>query len=141
MKANRIFWPQELMDQWLVDEKIALEGDRLTIKEENSIYIVNQALFFEADVGDGGDAFNLVGRVKDLASLEEMGGEHYMDSVIIEDSAYKVIVGFTGIPLVDISSSSRRGVDFSDAFATHTGEEEKEDDDRELLAKFLIENL
>ena len=31
MGANRFFWPQELLDQWIVEEKIVLEGEQLTI--------------------------------------------------------------------------------------------------------------
>jgi hypothetical protein len=65
-----------------------LEGERLTLVKENQVYRVKQATYFVADVGDGDDAFKLVGRVKDVSELLEMGAEHYMDSVIIEDSVY-----------------------------------------------------
>lgn len=141
MKANRIFWPQEVLDQWIVEEKISIEGEELTINSENRTYRMNQAIYFEADVGDDGDIHSLVGRVKDKSELDEMGAEHYMDSVLIEDSAYQVVPGFTGLLLIEVKEmSGGRAVDLSDAFASHSGKEE-EVDDRELLARFLIENL
>ncbi len=141
MGANRFFWSQELLDQWMVEEKIAIDGQQLTIAEENRIYELSQAVYFEADVGDGSDTHGLVGRVKEISTLEGMGAEHYMDSVLIEDCAYQVVPGFTGEPLVEVASDGEgRAADLSGAIATQTGDDE-EVDDRELLARFLIDNL
>ena len=140
MAISRLFWPQELLDQWIVDEKIQLEGERLTLVKENQVYRVKQATYFVADVGDGDDAFNLVGRVKDVTELAALGAEHYMDSVIIEDSAYQVVTGFVGeqTPVsADLSQTAPRSI--SDALGGKGGEGEP--DDKELLAKFLMENL
>ena len=140
MGVNRFFWSQELLDQWIVEEKIVLEGERLTLSEENRTFKVKQAVYFTDDVGDGNDVHDLVGCVKEIHTLEEMGAEHYMDSVLVGDSAYQVVPGFTGEPVVekmpDIKSSAP---DIEGAIASHAGEEEV--DDRELLARFLIENL
>jgi hypothetical protein len=88
MGENRLFWPQEMMDEWLVDEKAVISDDVLTISDENKKYRILQAVHFVADVGDGDDIHSLVGKVKEVSILENMGAEHYMDSVIIEDSAY-----------------------------------------------------
>ena len=142
MRISRLFWPQGLLDQWIVDEKISLEGERLTIIQENRTYQVSQAVHFVKDVGDGEDTPKLLGRVKELKVLQEMGAEHYMDSVIIEDSAYEVVNGFIG-ELFSIETTERRGAgDIADAVAEHAGStEEDKDDDKELLARFLIENL
>ena len=142
MGENRLFWPQELLDEWILDEKIILEGQQLKIKSENNTYQVTQALYFQSDVGDGQDAYNLLGRVKELSTIEEMGGEHYMDSVLIADSAYKVIPGFTGTPLVETTavSTEYRSKDISGALSTQPEDPDAEKD-RELLARFLIENL
>jgi hypothetical protein len=139
--ANRFFWPQELLDQWIVDEKIVLDGKWLTINDENRTYKVRQAVYFQSDVGDGEDIHGLIGRVKEMISLEEMGAEVYMDSAIIEDSAYEIVPGFTGEPrVVQIEAESSGAADLSGAIATQTGDEE-ETNDSELLAKFLIDNL
>ena len=99
MGNNRLFWPQETMDTWIVEEKAIIENDILKIVDEGHRYKLLQAVHFVADVGDGSDPHKLVGRVKELETLAEIGAEHYMDSVLLEDSAYKVVPGFTGEPL------------------------------------------
>ena len=139
MAISRLFWPQELLDQWIVDEKIALEGERLTLIKENQNYHVCQAVYFIADVGDGEDVHKLLGRVKDVEEMAKMGAEHYMDSVILGDSAYQVVTGFVGeqTPIEDLSQTAPRSI--SDALSPQSGENEA--DDQELLAKFLIDNL
>lgn len=142
MGENRFFWPQELLDEWIVDEKISLEGPTLTINSEDRTYEVQQAVYFEADVGDGADGHGLVGRVKEIATLEEMGAEHYMDSVLIEDSAYQVVPGFSGLPLGAHAQDApgTPATNLPDALAAGDSESGP-GDDKELLAKFLIENL
>ena len=137
MGISRLFWPQELLDQWIVEEKISMEGDALTLVKENKTYAIKQALYFKSDVGDGDDKFQLLGRVKELSALEAMGAECYMDSVIIEDSAYQVTGGFLGVAsnVEDLSSTRPR------VQASSLPPAEDERDDRELLAKFLIDNL
>jgi hypothetical protein len=141
MGVSRLFWPQELLDQWIIDEKISLDGERLTIREGNSTYRVRQAVYFTADVGDGSDAHKLLGRVKELKQLEEMGAEKYMDSVLVEDSAYQVVTGFVGeqFPIAEGEQDERKD-DQEDA-AQHQSGESSEESDKELLAKFLIDNL
>ena len=141
MGANRFFWPQELLDQWIVEEKIVLEGEQLTILEENSTYQLDQAIYFVKDVGDGSDHYKLVGRVKNKNVLDEMEAEHYMDSVLIGDSAYEVVTGFAGSPKVAAAAESQKQLtNITGAIASQTGDE-AEVDDRELLARFLIDNL
>jgi hypothetical protein len=137
MGISRLFWPQALLDQWIVDEKISVKGEKLTLKNENIDYAVKQAVLFTADVGEGDDRQHLVGRVKELAALQAMGAEHYMDSVIIEDSAYQVTGGFVGEPIILEDLSKTRPRSLSPA-STLEGDD---DNEKELLAKFLIENL
>lgn len=139
MGANRLFWPQEIMDQLTVDEMATIEGDLLSLAEDKLSYRVTQAVHFLEDVGDGSDAHKLVGRVKELAAIEELGGEHYMDSVLIGDSAYKVVEGFAGEPLIEVASDGE-SADITGAVAAQAGGEE-DGEDRELLAKFLLDNL
>lgn len=139
MGANRLFWPQEIMDQLTVDEKATIEGDLLTLAEDKLSYRVTQALHFVADVGDGSDAHKLVGRVKDIEAIAALGGEHYMDSVLIGDSAYKVVEGFAGEAQIEIAGEGK-SADITGAVAAQAGGEE-DGEDRELLAKFLLDNL
>lgn len=135
-----MFWPQELLDEWMLDEQAVIEGDTLSLAGEGRRYDVRQAVLFVADVGDGADAHGLVGRVKELAKLEEMQAEHYMDSVLIGDSAYKVVPGFTGEPLIEVRGEPR-GEDITGAVTTGTGTGAEAGEDRELLAQFLLDNL
>ena len=139
MGRNRLFWPQEVLDEWVVDEKAHIDDDVLSIADDKLRYQIEQAVHFLADVGDGSDPHGLVGRVKEISILEEMGAEHYHDSVLVEDSAYQVVPGFTGEPLVD-SERDTKGGDITGAIAAQAGEEEQ-GDDQELLAKFLLDNL
>ena len=141
MGANRLFWPQEMMDEWIVGEKVAIDGDVLLLCDAKQRYRISQAVYFEADVGGGTDLHGLVGRVKETTTLSDLGAEHYMDSVLMGDSAYKVTPGFTGLPIVETSTAAR-GADISGAVARKAGEQASgESDDRELLARFLLDNL
>jgi hypothetical protein len=102
---------------------------------------LDQAIYFAEDVGDGTDQHKLVGRVKNVAALEGMGAEHYMDSVLIGDSAYQVVTGFAGSPESrDAEQTQNKSSDITGAIASQTGDE-TDVDDRELLARFLIDNL
>ncbi|HUT77236.1 MAG TPA: hypothetical protein VM285_06095 [Polyangia bacterium] len=140
MGVNRLFWPQELLDEWLLEEQAVIDGGVLSLAREQRRYGVQQAVLFTADVGDGADAHGLVGRVKDTAALEKMHAEHYMDSVLIGDSAYKVVPGFTGEPLIDVSGAAKSG-DITGAVTTRADAAGAAAEDRELLAQFLLDNL
>ena len=137
MGVNRLFWPQELLDQWVVEEKIVLNDDVLEIPKEDKRCRVVQALHFVSDVGDGSDPLQLIGKVKELSAVEEMGGEYYMDSVLLDDAAYQVVPGFMGEVILSEAVGSH---DLSGAIASSTGSE-ADGDDQEILAKFLLENL
>ncbi len=130
MGENRLFWPQELMDEWIVDEKASIDGDTLIVRETRARYRVAQAVYFEADVGGGADPHGFVGRVKESATLVGLGAEQYMDSVLLGDSAYKVTQGFTGAPLATATAAGK-GAD----------DKAEQNEDRELLARFLLDNL
>lgn len=139
MGANRLFWPQEIMDQLMVDEKATIKDDVLAMVDDKVRYRVQQAVHFVADVGDGSDVHKLVGRVRELEALAELGAEHYMDSVLIGDSAYEVVLGFCGEPIIDVGGDTM-GDDIT-GVVTAQACGESEGEDRELLAKFLLDNL
>ncbi|MCU0662229.1 MAG: hypothetical protein MUC50_07875 [Myxococcota bacterium] len=156
MGANKMFWPQELLDEWTLEERVTIMGHRLTIASEKRSYSIAQALFFQADVADGTDPHHLVGRVRPLSDIRAMGGEHYMDSVVLGDTAYSVVIGFTGEPEntdsppspeenlaaleTEAPDTSNDPQSIATAFSAQTGAGE-ESTDQELLAKFLLENL
>ena len=139
MGENRLFWPQEMMDEWIIDEKASIDDNLLTITDENMTYRLSQAVHFIADVGDGADHHTLVGKVKELSTLTEIGCEHYMDSVLIEDSAYQVVQGFTGVPVLDrMQQPGKPSGTVTRSKSDLSGDDA---DDRDLLARFLLDNL
>jgi hypothetical protein len=119
MSENRLFFPQEALDEWLEQGRVLLVGDELTTTPEGRRLRVESALRFLAEVGAGADPHGLVGKVKTMEQVQGLGGDHRADSVIIGDCAYQVIEGFVGELLPSIRRAARRKVegDASDELA------------------------
>jgi hypothetical protein len=96
MGANRVFFPQQTLDDWLEQGRIALVGDELTIGAAGRNMRLLGAVHFVAEVAGTEDRNTLVGKVKTHEQVTELGGEHVADSVILGDNAYQVIEGFIG---------------------------------------------
>ena len=94
MSENRLFFPQEALDDWLEQGRVQLVGDELTTTPEGRRLRLESALRFMAEVGAGSDPHGLVGKVKTLEQVQALDGEHVSDSVIIGDCAYQVVEGF-----------------------------------------------
>lgn len=101
MAANRVFFPQEALDAWLEEERIELDGEQMTLNPDGQRFRISSALRFMAEVAEGHDPHGLVGKVKTVEAVAELGGEHQADSVLLGDNAYEVIEGFLGEPLVE----------------------------------------
>jgi hypothetical protein len=95
----RLFISQERMNSWTSEDKIRVEGETMTLVGDGRCFRVEPAVRFLKVSGDGPDPHGLVGKVKTVASLEGMGGEHFMESVILGDTAYDVQTGFIGVPI------------------------------------------
>jgi hypothetical protein len=108
MTANRVFFPQQALDDWLESGRVALVGDELTITPEGRRFLLTSAVRFTAEVAEGRDPNDLVGKVKDLDQVRALSGEHSANSVIIGDNAYDVIEGFLGEPLPTLKKSTAR---------------------------------
>jgi hypothetical protein len=108
MSENRVFFPQEALDEWLEHGRVLLVGDELTTTPEGRRLRVESALRFVAEVAAGADPHDLVGKVKTLEQVQALGGEHCADSVIIGDCAYQVVEGFVGELLPSIRRIARR---------------------------------
>lgn len=115
MTANRIFLPQEALDAWLVEGKISLEDDLLTLGDGSQLRLT-AALRVLEEVAEGKDPHGLVGKVKTLEEIVGMSGEHCADSVILGDNAYQVAEGFLGEPVAE-SASGKDGDPFTRWFA------------------------
>lgn len=110
MAANRVFFPQQALDEWLEQGRVALVGDELTAGPEGRRFQLTSALRFVAEVAGNEDAHDLVGKVKTIEQVQALQGEHCADSVIVGDNAYQVVEGFLGDPLAPKKTPPRRSL-------------------------------
>lgn len=96
MRAARLFLSQAVLDRWLTDGTADVRGDTLTFGPEKRAFRLKTAVLFEREVTGAGDPHELLGKVKDLDQLAELGGDYSAGSVVLGESAYEVIEGFTG---------------------------------------------
>ncbi|MBN1652144.1 MAG: hypothetical protein JXA30_00030 [Deltaproteobacteria bacterium] len=101
MGVNRLFFPQEALDHWMDEERISIEGEIMCLKAEGGRFRLESAVRFISEVGGGGDRLDLLGKVKSVKQLEEIGGELCAGSVIVGDDAYEVVEGFLAELLLD----------------------------------------
>ena len=99
MGKNRVFFPQNALDQWLHEEKIELKQTELVIKAEGRKYKLIEAVRVLAEVTGAEDVHELVGKVKTVNYLTELGAELLDTSMIIGDLAYEVVPGFIASPV------------------------------------------
>jgi hypothetical protein len=94
----RLYISQERLDTWSAEDRVAVDGDVMKLAGDGRSFRLVPAVRF-LRVSDGGpDAHGLLGKVKAIAALEADGGEQYMDSVIMGETAYDVQQGFLGLP-------------------------------------------
>lgn len=99
MAPNRIFFPQHALDVWLAEAKIDFSGRELVLKDAGRQYQVVEAARIVQEVSGSEDIYDLVGRVKTVTFLTELGAEILESSMLLGDNAYEVIPGFVGLPL------------------------------------------
>ena len=97
---SRLFISVERLDNWTVEGRATLEGDRMTLTELGQSFVMKPAVAFTRAAGGDADPYDLVGRVKSKAALDEMGADHFETSVIYNDTAYEVVDGFIGEPIL-----------------------------------------
>jgi hypothetical protein len=95
---NRIFFPQEALDRWIMNGTVDLQKSELTILPVGRRYSLTEAVRVMRDVSGTGDVHELAGRVKTRADLEKLGAEIIETSMLIGDSAYDVKPGWVGVP-------------------------------------------
>lgn len=132
---NRVFFPQAALDQWNVDGTVELQGTELTILAEARRYRLTEAVHVVREVTGAADANEIVGKVKSLAYLQELGGEVVETSLILGENAYDVTPGWMGSPVGTFEEHAASPAR-AEARAKHaTGELPRADED--LLARFL----
>jgi hypothetical protein len=137
MRENRLFVPQHILDHWLSEERVEVEGDVMLVKPEGQRFTLSSAVLFKSEVSGTGDANDLLGKVKDLDQLTEIGAEHYADSVILGENAYQVVEGFAGSLVRDADDDMATGSSLAGAARAALGEERIGSGEVDLLARFL----
>ena len=95
----RIYVSQALVDRWLGEGRIELDGDLLRLAGPRTSLFINPAVYFECVDGGDADPHQIVGCVKSSQELAQMGAEHYDTSVVLGDHAYTVQPGFIAVPV------------------------------------------
>lgn len=99
MGSTRVFLPQYVLNGWLAAGKAELGSGQLTTKPDGHRYRVVESVRVLAEVTGGPDSFELVGKVKPLLYVRELGAELLGDSMVLEDNAYDIVLGWVATPL------------------------------------------
>ncbi len=141
---NRIFFPQEALDAWMLDGTIDVKGAELTIAAEGRRYKIADAVRVIREVSGETDVNELVGKVKSKPYLVEMGAELLENSMIMGNNAYDVVQGWTGVPVgtfLEHAASPDRAKARARAEADDKFQPEEPRTEEQLLARFLMKNL
>ena len=95
---SRLYISQKRLDAWNADNRVAIDGDVMTLVELDQAFFIQPAVRVLAIEGMDEDPNDLVGKVKDEEELVVMGADHLATSLIYKDAAYKVENGFVGNP-------------------------------------------
>lgn len=141
MGLNRLFVSQSKLDQWLSEELVDVEGEVMTTKNDGNRFNLKTAVLFVEELTGAGDPSELVGKVKDLEQIAEVGGEYASGSVILGDFAYNVVEGFVGDPILESVSADAGAAAAGDSLAAAmrsvTGDPAREGE-LDLLARFFL---
>lgn len=112
MPLSRMFIAHEALEQWVAQGRALVDAEALFDRETGRHFRVTEALRFVEEVTGLPDTAGLVGRVKTLADVTALGGEHMADSVILHENAYRVQPGFLGaliVPEATVAPAARAG--------------------------------
>jgi hypothetical protein len=141
MGDNRLFLSQAVLDRWLGEGRVEVDGEVMTTLPDRRNFCLKTAVLFQNELTGAGDAPDLLGRVKDVDQIAELGGDYSAGSVILGDLAYEVAEGFIGEPLPDDpgqvrSPSGPHDLAAAMQLATGAGDGASEVD---LLARLFLE--
>ncbi len=132
MGRNRVFFPQEALDTWVVSGAVDLQDQDLLLKSENRKYRLAEGARIVREVTGEPDAAELVGKCKTLAFLRELGADILERSMIIDNNAYDIIPGFLGTPILTAEETQAQAEGVCGSTLSS---------DEELLAQFLAKNM
>ena len=96
--SAKVFISQGAIDSWVSSDQADLSGNVLSFRgRSGSLQLVPASLFRRVSAGKD-DPHTLVGKVLDEEAVLALGGETYMSSVLLGETAYDVEPGFVGVP-------------------------------------------
>ena len=107
---NRVFFPQAVLDEWIVAGTVDLQRGELTLvggAGAGRRYALEEAVRVMKEVSGAGDLAKLLGKVKTRAWLEQRGGEIVESSMLFGDAAYDVEPGWVGTPIGPLPPGAR----------------------------------
>jgi hypothetical protein len=128
---NRVFFPQEALDQLVHDDRVDLVGNQLVIRSEQRVV---EAVRILKEVTGGLDTYELVGKVKTVSFVTELGAEVLDTSMVLGDLAYEVIPGFMGAPIGSLTAHRQSVPPVAVAGALP-------ENDEDMLAQYLMARL
>jgi hypothetical protein len=153
--ADHLFVPQTVLDRWSEQGRIQVDGNVLVILGEQKSFALTSAVrFIKMEAGD--DRAGLLAKVKTTDALKQMGAEHYMDSVILGESAYQVQQGFLADanalrraaaasqpppPRTPVPPAQKAVGGATPAPQTPQAPGEKKEGEQDVLAEFLLDHL
>jgi hypothetical protein len=94
----KVFISQSAVDAWVSTDRADLTGTLLSFRQAApALELVPGSLFRRISAG-AADTHGLLGKVLDEEAIVALGGESYMSSVLVGDTAYDVEPGFVGTP-------------------------------------------
>lgn len=139
MNKNRVFFPQEALDRWLESGEVELSQGLLTIKTERRRYRLVEAARVLAEVSGLPDPHEVMGKVKTVGFLSELGASLLGQSMVIADNAYEIVPGWLGSPVGTFAEHRAEQSAAPNAQASRNAAAPGSDE--ELLASFLVRNL
>lgn len=95
----QLFISQDRLDAWSAEQRVSVTGDIMTLSDDGRSFRIRPAVRFLRVAGSDEDPNQLLETVRDESSLDAMGADHYMYSVILGEIAYDVQPGFLGEPI------------------------------------------
>jgi hypothetical protein len=94
----KLFLPEKTLEEWAMSDAADLSDGKLLVKETGERLVATPAVHFMSLVS-GEDQHQLIGRVKPLSTLAELGADVLADSVVLGETAYEVASGYiTEVP-------------------------------------------
>lgn len=133
MGTNRVFFSQDSLDHWISESRVDLVGNELVVKAEGRRYRVVEAVHVLSEVSGTPDAHEIVGKVKSVLFVSELGAEILGRSMVLGENAYEIVPGFMGTAIGDFSEHRAQRNDHADHDLPKSEEA--------LLAQYLLRTL